>query len=47
MNPNQEKKNTLPYMLRTFKIGIERAFLLTGLTSGAMNSIDGENISNI
>ena len=35
MKPNQEKKNTRPYMLIGLKKGIERAFRLIGFTSGA------------
>lgn len=35
MNPNQEKKNTRPYMLTTLSIGTVLAFLLTGLIVGA------------
>jgi hypothetical protein len=37
-NPNQEKKNTRPYMLMTFRMGTERALWLIGLTSGASHS---------
>ena len=41
MNPNQEKKKTLPYTLETgLKNGIDLAFLLTGLTSGDFQSAD-------
>ncbi len=36
MKPNHEKKKTLPYMLIGFRAGIDRAFLLMGLTSGAL-----------
>ena len=35
MNPNHEKKKTRPYTLTTLKNGMDRAFRLTGLTSGA------------
>ncbi len=35
MNPNQEKKNTRPYMLMGLKKGIDRAFRLIRFTSGA------------
>lgn len=35
--PNQEKKNTRPYLLIGLKMGTDRAFWLTGLTSGAKN----------
>lgn len=35
MNPNQEKKNTRPYMLTTLSIGTVLAFLLTGFIFGA------------
>lgn len=44
MNPNQEKKKTRPYRLRGFRPGIERAFRLTGLTSGALQRIVGSNM---
>jgi hypothetical protein len=33
--PSQEKKKTRPYLLRGFSTGIERAFPLRGLSSGA------------
>jgi hypothetical protein len=39
MKPNQEKKNTLPYMLIGLSAGIEVAFLLMGFTNGAFHSI--------
>jgi hypothetical protein len=42
--PNHEKKKTLPYMLNGFKAGIDLAFLLIGLTSGALNRIKGSNM---
>jgi len=34
--PNHEKKKTLPYMLMGLRSGMERAFLLMGFTSGAV-----------
>lgn len=37
--PNQEKKKTLPYLLKGLRIGMERAFPLTGLISGACQSV--------
>lgn len=40
INPNQEKKNTRPYMLMGLKKGIERAFRLIGFTSGASHSTE-------
>lgn len=42
MKPNQEKKNTRPYMLIGLSIGIDLAFLLTGFTNGACHSDAGE-----
>lgn len=39
MNPNQAKKNTLPYLLAGLRIGIERAFPLTGFISGACQRV--------
>ena len=39
--PNQEKKKTRPYLLIGFNKGKERAFLLMGLTSGALNRSAG------
>lgn len=38
--PNQEKKNTLPYLLTGFKTGILRAFWLIGLIVGALHKLD-------
>ena len=35
MKPNHEKKKTRPYMLMGLKKGMERAFRLIGLISGA------------
>lgn len=35
--PIQEKKNVRPYLLMGFRTGIERAFLLIGLMSGALH----------
>lgn len=43
MKPNQEKKKTRPYTLMGLSIGIERAFLLIGLISGAVHSTFGLN----
>lgn len=43
-NPNQEKKNTRPYILMGLNPGIERAFRLTGLTTGALHNVVGSNI---
>lgn len=37
--PHQEKKNTLPYLLKGLRTGIDRAFPLTGLISGACQSV--------
>lgn len=34
-NPDHEKKKVRPYLLSGFRIGIERALRLMGLTSGA------------
>jgi hypothetical protein len=45
MKPNQEKKNTLPYMLKGFRAGMDLAFLLTGFTIGACHSVAGENMT--
>lgn len=39
MNPHHEKKNTLPYLSKGLRTGIERAFPLAGLTSGACQSV--------
>jgi hypothetical protein len=39
INPNQAKKKTLPYLLMGLRIGIDRAFLLTGLISGACHRV--------
>jgi hypothetical protein len=41
MNPHQEKKKTRPYTLNGFKAGIDLAFLLIGLSSGALKRIRG------
>jgi hypothetical protein len=35
--PNHEKKKTRPYLLKGLKKGMERAFLLMGLTSGSFH----------
>lgn len=46
MNPNQEKKNVRPYVVEIgLKKGIERAFWLTGLTSGARQRSEKVSIS--
>lgn len=37
MNPNHANVNTLPYTLARLSAGIERAFWLTGFTSGAFH----------
>lgn len=37
MNPNQEKKYTLPYLLKGFNIGMDLALPLTGFISGAFH----------
>lgn len=37
--PHQEKKNTLPYLLIGLRIGMLRAFWLTGLRSGALQRL--------
>jgi len=42
--PNHEKKNTLPYGSTGLKTGIDRAFLLIGLTRGAFQSTEIGNI---
>ena len=39
--PNHEKKNTRPYWLTGFKTGIDRAFLVIGLTSGLLQRSAG------
>ena len=39
MNANHAKVNTRPYILMGFKPGIERAFRLIGLTSGARHRV--------
>jgi hypothetical protein len=41
INPHQEKKKTRPYTLNGFKPGIDLAFLLIGLTSGALKRTRG------
>jgi hypothetical protein len=55
MKPNQEKKNTLPYMLTGLSAGIEVAFLLIGFTNGALHNVvtsnmlknlDGQRLAN-
>jgi hypothetical protein len=38
MKPDQEKKKVRPYLSTGLRMGIERAFLLMGLTSGALHS---------
>jgi hypothetical protein len=42
-NPRYEKKNTLPYLFTGLKIGIDFAFLLIGLISGALHSCLSSN----
>jgi hypothetical protein len=44
MKPNHEKKKTLPYTLNGFNAGIDLAFLVIGLTFGALKSIKGSNM---
>ena len=44
-NPNQANVKTRPYTLIGFKAGIERAFLLTGLTTGALHKVATSNIA--
>jgi len=39
MNPNHANVNTLPYLLNGFRIGIERAFPLTGFISGGCQRV--------
>ena len=41
INPTQENVKTLPYTLKGFNAGIDLAFLLIGLTSGALNRTSG------
>ena len=43
-NPNQEKKNTRPYLLTGLNTGIDRALWLTGFSSGADQSTESGNI---
>lgn len=43
MNPIQEKKKVLPYLLRGFNSGMDRALPLRGLISGAAQSMEGLN----
>lgn len=38
MKPNQEKKNVRPYLSTGLRTGMERAFLLIGLISGAAHN---------
>lgn len=38
-NPNQANVNTRPYILMGLSPGIERAFRLTGLTTGALHNV--------
>lgn len=38
-NPNHEKVNTRPYILKGFKAGMDRALRLTGLTTGALQRV--------
>ena len=44
-NPNQANVKTRPYMSIGLKPGIERAFLLTGLTTGALHKVVTSNIA--
>ena len=44
IKPNQEKVKTRPYTLMGLKAGMERAFRLTGLTSGAFQRVAGLNM---
>lgn len=44
MNANQANVNTRPYILIGFKPGIERAFRLIGLTSGARHRVVTSNM---
>jgi hypothetical protein len=37
MKPSQEKKNVRPYLFSGLRIGIERALLFIGFTSGALH----------
>ena len=46
-NPHHEKKNTLPYWLTGFNTGIDLAFLLIGLMTGAVQRIEGENMTDL
>jgi hypothetical protein len=43
--PHHEKKNTLPYWLTGFSSGIDLAFLLMGLMTGAVQRTEGENMT--
>jgi hypothetical protein len=36
--PNQEKKKVRPYLLMGLRMGMDRAFLLIGLVSGALHN---------
>jgi hypothetical protein len=38
MKPDQEKKNVRPYLSMGLSMGMERAFLLMGLISGALHN---------
>ena len=44
-NPNQANVKTRPYTLIGLNAGIERAFLLTGLTTGALHKVVTSNIA--
>lgn len=44
MNPNHEKKNTRPYMLKGLRPGMLLAFLLTGFNKGAFHNVVMLNI---
>lgn len=41
--PNHEKKKVRPYLLMGLRIGIDLAFLVMGLTSGASQRCDNLN----
>ena len=43
MNPNQVKKKVRPYLSNGFRIGMDLALRLIGLTTGAVHSWDGLN----
>jgi len=45
--PHHEKKNTLPYWLTGLSTGIDLAFLLIGLMTGAVQRTEGENMAEV